>query len=218
MFAVVIPSRGRPAQASALVERIARTSKARALVVVDDDDPQRDGYEWLTDLLICPTSQAPGSHVRAINAGARWVIDEWGATTVAKLDDDHWPIVDDWDSRLLAEQPGIVYANDGHRPDLPTAPAISARIIDALGWMALPTLQHMLCDDVWRDLGTAAGCLRFVDEVLIEHRHPNVTGAAPDEHYLRSWDSGRWQRDRVAARQWRAIRKAADVAKVRAAL
>jgi hypothetical protein len=121
MLAVVIPSRGRPAQAAALVERIGRTSKARPLVVIDEDDPQRAGYEWLSELLIADSR----NHVQAINAGAAYVLDAWGPDAVAKLDDDHWPAVVGWDDIMLSLLPGIVYSHDGHRPDLPTAPVIS---------------------------------------------------------------------------------------------
>ena len=85
-----------------------------------------------------------------------------------------------WD-RLLLEAldklggEGIAYGNDLHQGEaLPTAPVISSGIVGALGWMMGPGLKHMHVDDVWRDLGQAAGCLAYVPEVVIEHQHPDA--------------------------------------------
>ena len=142
----------------------------------------------------------------------------------ASLGDDHVPRTASWDGLLLDALDnlndtgtGIAYGDDLHQGGaLPTAPVISADIVEALGWMTEPGLKHMHVDDVWRDLGRAAGCLAYVPEVVIEHLHPDAGKAAGDETYAGSAAGLRTDRD--AYHRWRNERMAADVARVRALL
>ncbi len=40
-------------------------------------------------------------------------------------------------------------------------------------------------DNYWRDLGTAAGCLTYLPDAIVEHLHPSAGKAALDEGYGR---------------------------------
>lgn len=226
---VVIPSRGRPGQAAALVDAIRDTSGVNTFcaVAVDADDPALpDYYQALRNRAIGSVVEVEGDggHVGAINAGANAAL-KWspGVKAIAKLDDDHMPKTNGW-AKLLLEAldgigGGIVYGDDLlQHSRLPTAPVISASIVEALGWMALPSLRHMYCDNVWLELGNAAQCLKYVPWVQIEHRH-FLNGKAPvDPTYELSNNDERYAVDGAAFRAWMTGGLAADVAKVRAAL
>lgn len=215
-LAVVIPSRGRPDQAARLVDQIEQTRSADidVVVVVDHDEPLIAEYERALAkadaLLLRPAAGSRGGHVAAINAGAldalRW---QPGPTAIMKLDDDHWPVTPGWDRLMLEalEQlggVGIVYGNDllqGER--LPTAPMISASIVRTLGWMGPPELQHLYVDNAWLDLGRDTGCLRYLPDVITEHRHV-IAGKAPmDEGYERVNAPERYQLEHALYSQWR---------------
>ena len=105
----------------------------------------------------------------------------------ASIGDDMVPVTDGWDERLCeaAGPAGMAYPNDRRRTDIPEAIVIGTPVIRALGWFCEPTLHHWFVDAVWRDIGHAAGCLRFLPDVVVDHRHPNVpgSGARPDATY-----------------------------------
>lgn len=139
----------------------------------------------------------------------------------ASLGDDMVPLTDGWDERLITaiehhSGTGFAYPDDRRRTDIPEAVVMSSSIVRALGWMALPSLDHWFCDCVWRDLGMGAGCICFVPEVIVEHRHPTVTGQPGDRTYTeaaRSFDA-----DLAAYQKWRLRQMHADVATVRTCL
>jgi hypothetical protein len=146
------------------------------------------------------------NRIAAVNAG------EYRA--FASLGDDHVPRTQGWDGLLLDalcdlndSGTGIAYGDDLHQGQrLPTAPVVSADIVEALGWMCEPSLAHMYVDNVWRDLGRGAGCLAYVPGVVVEHCHPDAGKASPDGTYAESRSAetadreayGRWQRERMA--------------------
>jgi hypothetical protein len=228
---VITPSRGRPERLHAMIEACLSLSEADTDIAVgiDDDDPEAPRYEELVGAYHFAydggvfftkaerrTLSAWTNRIAAANAG------EYQA--FASLGDDHLPRTPGWDGLLLDAlyqmndySEGIAYGNDLHQGEaLPTAPVISAGIVEALGWMMEPTLRHMHVDDVWRDLGLAADCLAYVPEVIIEHQHPDAGKAAGDQVYAESVaGSGA---DREAYHRWRNERMTADVAKVRAVL
>jgi hypothetical protein len=167
------------------------------------------------------THAPPYGHVGAINWGAKQAIDQFRPFAIAKLDDDHRPRTKGWDSQLLDALremgTGIVYGNDllqGER--LPTAPALTADIVKALGYMGPPTLHHLYVDNFWRDLGSAAGCLRYLSGVVVEHMHPAAGKVAWSEGHKRVNAPEQYERDGKAYEAYRAGRFAADVAKVQA--
>lgn len=209
-----------------MIEACVSLSEACTTIAVgtDDDDPGRRAYGrvlWPAVIAGC---------VRHFT-GTRRTLSGWtnllaeggiaeGYRALASLGDDHLPRTQGWD-RLLLEAldklggEGIAYGNDLHQGEaLPTAPVISAGIVEALGWMMEPGLKHMHVDDVWRDLGRGAGCLAYVPEVVIEHQHPDAGKAVGDETYTES--AAGMSADRDAYHRWRDERMASDVAKVRA--
>lgn len=196
---VVVPSRGRPQNAEALMDAWWETrAAARVCFAVDTDDPTRGGYIGpASDQHLCLTplgtscmGQALAAAVEGVMGGRHGVTDP--PEIVGFMGDDHRPRTVGWDQRIseaMAELggTGIVYGNDlVHGPGLPTAVFVSTDIIAALGYMAPPVLQHMFLDNYWKALGEGAGCLTYLPDVVIEHVHPLVGKAEPDEHYERA--------------------------------
>lgn len=229
---VVVPSRGRPSRAAETVDAIRRTAvrvTTSVNLVVDADDPMLDGYRslrwsgdygvetWLTVL----DPDETGNLVRATNTASLRIAQSDPACIIGNLGDDHLPRSIGWDRDIInaLSDPGIAYGDDGiHGEHLPSAPFISASIVLALGWYALPTCHHLYIDDAWRELGRSLGRLHYLPEVLIEHMHPSVGKA--------EWDTGYWtanstatdDHDKVAFSEWRTERMASDADTVRRAL
>jgi hypothetical protein len=105
------------------------------------------------------------------------------------LGDDHRPRTPHWDTllaRSLQGRPGVAYGDDGFQHErIPTACLMSAWLPRLTGHMNPPGCTHLFLDNFWASLGNAAGNLRYVPEVSIEHLHP-IAGKAV-------WDDG-WKR------------------------
>lgn len=226
----VMPSRGRPARAWTAIDALLGTAVqpgTEVVLVVDDDDPRLPEYKalrWRADrrafvTLVVLEREASGSLTAATNAVSVPLARNAPDTIIGNLGDDHVCKTTGWDAEVsrALERPGIAYGDDrlqGER--LPTAPFISASIVNALGWYALPCCRHMFIDDAWKAIGEATGVLRFLPGVVIEHVHP-ATGAVPsDEGYARADAS--MEADRRAFFEWRNTTFYQDVDNVRRVL
>ncbi|MEO3875535.1 hypothetical protein ABGB18_42710 [Nonomuraea sp. B12E4] len=168
------------------------------MFAVDDDDPELLGYRGLL-ALIRPNK----SMVEALNITAAEVLKrDVTPKAIGFMGDDHRPVTRGWDSAYLdalAALPGFVYGNDKIQgANLPTQVAISTSVVQTLGHMAPPTLHHLYVDNYWRTLGRSAGCITYLPDVVVEHRHP-VAGTAPvDDGYLRVNAPEMYRKDREA--------------------
>jgi hypothetical protein len=224
-LAILVPSRGRPQSVARLIaacELTCRTDYA-LYFAFDEDDPQ----------LAANRAAAARAFYQV---GERRTLAEWtnklydiyrgGFRYFASLGDDHVPLTDGWDARLCAALGqtggGFAYCNNGHQiggqRNLPEMCVISANVLEALGWVCEPDLAHYFVDNVWRDLGEQAGCLHYLDDVIVEHRHWSfgTTVAPADDTYFDNQAKG--PNDRTAYEVWRADRMSWDVAKVKGAL
>ena len=239
-IAVLVPSRGRPASVQRLWRAIQDTAShpewIDLLVRVDDDDPSAMRYFRIEGPRV---TKGPRIKLAASwNELAEFAYRD-GATHLALWGDDNIPMTHGWDAHfcsLLAEHgPGFAYGCDGvwdHTYDkdvpghlvLPTATVWSIELYRALGWVSPPGLTHLCIDLAWRDLGIAAECLYFADDVFIRHFH-RIAGAPDDATYREAnddrvqyasdqngfalWRNGLQFRDalskvRAARRQWSA--------------
>jgi hypothetical protein len=110
-----------------------------------------------------------------------------------------------------------VYGNDllqGRA--LPTQVAMTSDIIRTLGYMAPTTLVHLFFDNFWLSLGSEAGCIRYLPNVIVEHRHPAAGKAALDAGYERVNSVAMQERDEAAWLDYLGEGFVGDVAKVRA--
>lgn len=86
------------------------------------------------------------------------------------MNDDTLYRTDNWDLNL-AKKGKITYGNDClQEENLCTFPMIDGRIVRALGWLQLPTLEKYCGDSVWKFIGQSLNILEYVPEVVIEHK------------------------------------------------
>lgn len=228
---VVIPSRGRPRQAQAAIESVRDTAVLVAtsvVLAVDADDVELPAYrdlvfpghgpEVTTVVLV---GNEGGNLVRAMNTPALRIAGEDPGSIVGVLNDDMRARTPGWD-RTISETldlPGIAYGDDGFQHEaLVTSPFISARIVLALGWYALPYLEHQFPDNVWRDLGESARVLHYRPELCFEHLHPFAGKAEWDAIYERGNSQSVIDRDRETYETWRRIGLPEDALRVRGAV
>lgn len=202
---VVCPSRGRPEAVRPLIEafRATCTADTHLLFSIDDTDPHLP--EYMTAALrsgrVAINTAANTCFVDALNSAAATV----QSFAVGFMGDDHRPITHGWDTRYLetlrALGTGMVYGDDLLQGrSLPTQIAMTTDIVRALGFMAPPGQKHLYVDNFWLDLGRATGCIRYLPDVVVEHRHPAAGKALWDANYARVNNSAMYEHDENAYR------------------
>ncbi|HTQ88668.1 MAG TPA: hypothetical protein VMK84_04165 [Streptosporangiaceae bacterium] len=219
---IITPSRGRPASIARLLAKThqLRRAETHVHVCVDADDPALEDYQK-----VFAQHAADGD---GLSVGARLTLTGWTNKIAVKqageyrclasFGDDHVPRTPGFDRALVTactqDGPAVAYPWDGMREDIPEAPVVDSRIVQALGWFLNPALDHYFVDDTLGALGRGAGCLHFLRAVAVDHVHPNMGTAAGDTTYQQS--SAKIPADKGAYQAWRAGRMAADVAAVKA--
>lgn len=196
---LLIPTRGRPQKAQASWEAAqlrAGSPWTDVMVVVDADDPDTYSVPAAT------VSSEGGGMGPPLNAAAKHMADRFDI--VGFIGDDHMVRTDGWDLRIeeALATPGMAYGNDLARQDIPTQIFMSTSIYRALGWMALPGAKHLYLDDTWAELGRRTGCLRYLDDVIIEHMHPTLGKATTDAGYQRVNAPSMYAHDNAIYREW----------------
>ena len=212
---VITPSRGRPQNAARLVNAVRGTRRAvtHVHIAVDEDDPALPEYRKAARRM------GDGDE---FETGPRGGLAEWTNRIavrrageyryLASFGDDHVPRTPGWDTALIRAIEGMggtgfAYPFDGTREDIPEAVVVSSDIVTALGWMCEPSLSHWFVDNVWADLGRAAGCIQYLRAVAVDHYHPGAGTAKVDATYQTA-ASGipadqsayeTWKRDRMGA-------------------
>ena len=219
---VIVPSRGRPRNIARLLDSVRETRRIGTLVhvAVDEDDETLPHYRAVMD--------KAGADGDVLETGPRKGLCAWTNEVAARrarefpflasFGDDHVPRTPGWDAALVRAitdmgGTGFSYPWDGTREDIPEAVVMSSGIVSALGWMCEPGLSHWYPDQVWADLGRAAGCLRHCRAVAVDHVHP-ATGQARADQTTRD-NSRSLGADRDAYWAWRRTRMAGDVAVIR---
>jgi hypothetical protein len=227
VLTVLVPTRQRPRAVHQLARAFADTCTADTQLIwcLDGRDQVFDyRAAFDTALLIYPRQyflDGPRRRlVGTLNFHAPRLAAEPGCFAIAYLGDDHRPRTKGWDTTYLDAlrelRTGIVYGDDLHQGEnLPTQVAITSDIIRAVGYMAPPVLSHMYCDNYWRDLGTGAGCLRYLPHVIIEHCHPAFGKTRWDASYRDSNSADSYAADQAAYATFAQTDLAADIATVR---
>jgi len=186
---VLIPTRGRPDNAVALEQAFVDTNtKAKRFYIVDFSDETKKEYTYKLPVeSVIMIHNETGGMAYPLNYIARQFTGEFD--NFAWMGDDHRPRTANWDE-LFVEQlysgSDIVYGNDLFQGSaLPTAVALSGKIVEALQGIVPDTLRHLYLDNFYLKLGQDLGKIKYMPEVIIEHCHA-FNGKAPmDENYAR---------------------------------
>lgn len=192
---VRMPTRGRPRQA------LDALAKYRAMAgwpiqieaVIDEDDATMLASPVLQRLnaLGCViTVGRHGSKVAAVNGGR---LHEWDILVLAS--DDMIPVVDGYAKRIVeamtANWPhldGALHFDDGYqRANCYTLPIIGRRLYEQYdACIYHPAYKSLWCDVEQTETLKAAGRLTYIDDCIIEHRHPAAGKASKDALYERN--------------------------------
>jgi hypothetical protein len=86
--------------------------------------------------------------------------------------------------------------------------------VQALGWMALPALDHYYIDNVWHELAAHARCLAYCPDVVVEHAHFLRDKTVEHDATYKETEQRFWP-DQAAFQTWEAAQMAVDVITVK---
>lgn len=211
-LAIIVPSRSRPenvAKVAAAWEATGARAQADLVFALDDDDPRIEDYDRAIAALPWVKSVAYDTWtpmVPKLDRTARALATRYWALGFAG--DDHLPRTDGWAGRYIDAlhtlKTGMVYADDGyHGGKLSTEWAVTSDVVRALDRMIPAPVEHLYCDNAIMELFGAAGALKYLGDVTIEHMHPVAGKADSDEQYKRVNSSEQYGRDRSAYQAWK---------------
>jgi FkbM family methyltransferase len=202
---IITPSRGRPDRLQTMADSVHahKAGEVRIVACVDDDDPALPAYRQVTGvkLRVGPRQGLVGwTNTVAVEA----VRSADPPAYLASFGDDHVVHSPGFDRALAAALDalapvGFAYGNDLHRGEhLPTACAMTATVVQVLGYMAPPALEHLYCDQWWRKIGRRLDRIAYLPDVVIEHAHYRTGKASKDDGYARVNSARQYARDRRA--------------------
>jgi hypothetical protein len=205
-LAILVPSRGRPHNLARLAHAVSLTATTpyHIWARLDDDDVEYPDISNVTHIRGPRVRFAASTNELAALAVAD------GATHLALFGDDVVPESRGWDSALieaLGGRMGVAFGSDGlehlHGADLPTHVVVPAEMFVRLGWVTLPTIRHLFCDNVWRELGKGVGNFQYVPEASLRHYHRWNKTAPDDKTYREANDKHEREKDRRTFEEWR---------------
>jgi hypothetical protein len=162
------------------------TTDTELVLGLDDDDPTLDEYRALD----CEQVVAGGMRHRLVE----WLNVMAAARTedfIGHIGDDNVPRSIGWDARVLQslDENEFCFGDDldPGRPKGSLSIHIFMRrsVVDRLGYMGPPRIQHMYVDPVWFAWGKATS-IEFLPEAILEHMHYSLGRSERDESYNHS--------------------------------
>jgi len=206
---IITPTRKRFKRAKEMIAAWEKCTTGNSEIVfyVDDDDPQLKQYQSLVrDKIRVEIGTEHG-----LCAGYNFLFNKYpDYEFYAPFDDDQHLRTPDWEDVAIAKLRshknwGLVYGDDQlQSQNLPTAPILGGKLIRTLGWVGLPGLDHMYCDNVWMDVAKACDGLFYMPEIVIEHMHFFNGKAEKDETYELSDKPSLYSHDQAIYEKWKA--------------
>lgn len=206
---IITPTRQRYKRAKEMIAAWEKctTGKSEIVFYVDDDDPQLKQYRSLVrDKIRLTVGKNLG-----MNGSYNYLFDaNPGYEFYAPFDDDQHVRTPGWEDMAIAKLQqhnnwGLVYGDDLFQHEgIASAPILSGKMMRVLGWVGLPGLSHMYCDNVWMDVARACDGLFYMPEIVIEHMHFWNGKAEKDETYELSNNQGVYDHDQAIYEKWKA--------------
>lgn len=175
-----MPTRDRPTQALAVLQKYREMAgvPVQIEVVVDEDDSKMLSAEVMQRLAALQCTLTVGNHKSKIEACNGGRVNDWDVIVLAS--DDQIPVVNNYGAKILTAMQerwpyfdGALHFNDGKQgKELCTLPVLGRRLYNQFGYVYAPEYKSLFCDREQTDVLQAMGRLSYIDEVLIEHRHP----------------------------------------------
>lgn len=221
---VIVPTRSRPDNVKRMIESWKQTTQGKSLLLfIMDHDDLGIHRTMKTEFLYTPgveTATIYGER-KMMNAKHNEFCLGWGkegVEVISSMGDDCVFLTPGWEDKVLEwqrEHKGICYCNDLLQGEnLPTFAFIHIDIVEALGYLAPPVLQHYYIDNYWKDLGIKLGKLKYFPEIVIEHRHWSAKKAVKDELYTTT-ENALMGKDRESWDKYRESELANDVQKIK---
>jgi hypothetical protein len=204
-LAILVPTRGRPHNLKRLANAAKKTCTTDYQIFARLDNDDESKYPELENVKYSLGDRI--FYANSVNETAKAALNE-GFTHLAILGDDVLPETVGWDEKLISSLDGlgVVYGSDGlehlHGQDLPTHVVVPIEMYERLGWIALPTLRHLFCDNVWRELGKVTKFI-YRQDVKLSHLHRWNKAAPDDKTYQEANNKKKRELDRIAFEEWR---------------
>jgi hypothetical protein len=136
------------------------------------------------------------------------------------MGDDHIPRTVGWDTLFVAKLrelgTGVVYGNDLFQGEnLPTSVAMTSNIVTTIGYFVMPGAVHLFLDNFWLAIGRGLGRIAYLDDVIIEHLHPQAGKGEWDDTYIEANAGLTWSADEATFNAYVATSLDADLEKLR---
>lgn len=185
----VIPTRGRPQNISRLLEAFDKTGATTPVLLrLDDDDKLTYKTPWTIE--IGPRLPLSNYYNEAYQKApdTPW----WGF-----IGDDVVPETPGWDVALIkaAGSDGMAVPKGEGTPHF----VLGGKLVQSVGWLALPGLDRLYIDTVWHDIAKKRGVLRYCPDVILRHHHFSNGKALFDQTYRKE----RKAQDKLIYETWR---------------
>lgn len=204
-LAILVPTRGRPHNLKRLSKAAKDTCTTDYEIFARIDHDDKSKYPKLENVTYLVGDRI--FYANSVNETAEHALQN-GFTHLAILGDDVLPETVGWDQKMISKFDGlgVVYGSDGlehlHGKDLPTHVVVPIEMYKRLGWIALPTLRHLFCDNVWRELGKITEFI-YMPDIKLSHLHRWNKAAPDDKTYREANNKIKREADRLAFETWR---------------
>jgi hypothetical protein len=202
---VIFPTRSRLQKAFSTLslyhELASDNSKIKYVVSIDEDDVEmvnaKSKFEQLVNVEVIVgkcLDKIPKFDRDIHNLKYDWQI-------IVATADDMIPLVKGWDTiiredmgKYFSDLDGALFYNDGVRKyTLNTLPIMGRKYFDRFKYIWYPGYKSLRCDAEYTEVGFYLGRLKYIDKVIIEHRHPTVTKEPLD--YVHEQNTVNWDHD-----------------------
>ncbi len=161
-------------------------------VICNDDDESMNnvdvGKRFLDYANISVIYARCSSKIQAVNYGLN---DREDYDIILLASDDMLPKVRGYDSRIIEDMckyfpntDGVLWYNDGHKGDkLCSLSILGRKYFERFGYIYNPVYESFFCDNEFAEVAGALGKIKYSEDCIIEHAHPDYHLCRTDKLY-----------------------------------